>query len=534
MRCIWFPGWSFDSKIFDELKQQFNQLLTDQAQNIEHQNIEHIDYQWPDEICSFDQAVKNFIDEHSTLLTADTVLIGWSLGGAMAKAIHIETPETRLITLASDNKFCTSSNANTYELDTSGETHGAMLLETFIEFQHNFQQAPEKTLKRFLSLCAQGTEKTELKPLLSRLKSLQLTCETEQQRQLLINQLAWLNEFDFTESVIDSSRQPAQRELHINAQNDALFSRHNKEGLTLEKTCHSLPLQQTEEVAKKIAIFLNIKDSASNMSVRDKQQVARHFSRAAHSYDEAATMQHYSNDHLISLLSQQIEPDKLTHCLDLGCGTGTGFQSLAQLNFENISGLDLSETMIEVCEEKVSNSPDLTGKVDLHIADAEQQPFDDNTFDAVFSNLMIQWCEQPDKLWQELSRVLKSQGLIAFATLGPNTMHELKTAWSKVDPLVHVNKFTPLDELTSSLTPYFDIVAVEQTDYLQHFTSLTQLLRNLKAIGATNVNSGRGNGLGGRQKIRQLNNAYPRAFTDNIDQLPLTYDLIWIVAKNKQ
>jgi len=53
-------------------------------------------------------------------------------------------------------------------------------------------------------------------------------------------------------------------------------------------------------------------------------------------------------------------------------------------------------------------------------------------------------------------------------------------------------------------------------------------LRSLKAIGATNVNAGRKNGLGGRTALKQLNQVYPRSQTG---QFPLSYQVYWLVLR---
>jgi malonyl-CoA O-methyltransferase len=60
------------------------------------------------------------------------------------------------------------------------------------------------------------------------------------------------------------------------------------------------------------------------------------------------------------------------------------------------------------------------------------------------------------------------------------------------------------------------------------------LLRELKAIGATNVNSGRRPGLGGRERLKQLDRAYRSVCqVDEEQSLSLTYDLIWVIARSR-
>ncbi len=264
--------------------------------------------------------------------------------------------------------------------------------------------------------------------------------------------------------------------------------------------------------------------------LRKKQQVASQFSRAAHSYDEAARVQHFSALELaqqLQLLCSQ-NSMRMNGCwLDLGCGTGFAVPTLIQQGAEQVVGADIAEGMCITSKEKLTQFP-----FSAIACDAENLPFSAQSFDGIFSNLMIQWSEQLSDLCYEASRVLKEDGLFAFATLGPNTMHELKTAWQQVDPYVHVNSFETRDNLIATCEQFFDIESIHQQEMVQQHSSLSALLKELKAIGATNVNSGRRSGLGGRARLAQLEKAYLQQ--QNNDYLPLTYDLIWVIARKRK
>ena len=266
---------------------------------------------------------------------------------------------------------------------------------------------------------------------------------------------------------------------------------------------------------------------------RKKQQVASQFSRASSSYDSAAHIQQYSAQQLCQQLSQLSQLQG--HWLDLGSGTGFAVESLIQQGAEQVTGVDLSEGMVEYSREKLARLP-----FEAVVGDAEDLPFENHKFTGIYSNLMIQWSEQPEQLFSETKRVLKPGSLFAFATLGPRTMHELKSAWQQVDPYVHVNKFAAKESVLAEFEQHFDLIQVNQQEYVQHHPNLNSLLKELKAIGATNVNSGRRPGLGGRERLRKLDEAYRSLSGKNKDQnpnqtqLPLTYDLIWVIGRVKE
>lgn len=297
--------------------------------------------------------------------------------------------------------------------------------------------------------------------------------------------------------------------------------------------------------------------SASDLSTanahRAKQQVASQFSRASQSYDQAARIQQFSALELAKQLTpftqlsftqrsfaQPPQEHNLSHWLDLGCGTGFAVPTLIEQGIHHITGADLAHGMSVTSHQKLAHLP-------FHAvtADAENLPFASECFDGIYSNLMVQWSEQVQQLFNEASRVLKPGGLFAFATLGPRTMHELKSAWQQVDPFVHVNRFSSKDQVISDCEQLFDIESIQQQEVIQQHKNLSSLLKELKAIGATNVNPGRRQGLGGRERLRKLDDAYrnvcqsslkksaPEGLAASHSSLPLTYDLIWVIARKR-
>ena len=66
------------------------------------------------------------------------------------------------------------------------------------------------------------------------------------------------------------------------------------------------------------------------------------------------------------------------------------------------------------------------------VADARHLPLSAGSIDLVFSNLMLQWCNEPDQVFAEAGRVLRPNGLFIFTTLGPDTLKELRLALQTV------------------------------------------------------------------------------------------------------
>ncbi|MCW7555161.1 malonyl-ACP O-methyltransferase BioC [Endozoicomonas gorgoniicola] len=247
----------------------------------------------------------------------------------------------------------------------------------------------------------------------------------------------------------------------------------------------------------------------------DKRRIAVNFSRAASTYDDAAALQDRVAARAMLGLPSNHKPEFV---LDLGSGTGRQtIQVAGHYPQASVVGLDLAMGMAAHARSCFPN-------LDWCSGDIEHLPFKDNRFDVVFSSLAIQWCSL-NRVLKEVHRVLKPGGLFVFSTLAAGTMHELRRAWSQVDPHVHVNSFD-----TYSAQKH----CVQQSDCQLHsfrlqtetiyYPSVMQLLRDMKALGVNTVPA-RQNGLMSRHRILKLQEAYEIFRTEK--GLPLSYEVIY-------
>ena len=127
-------------------------------------------------------------------------------------------------------------------------------------------------------------------------------------------------------------------------------------------------------------------------------------------------------------------------------------------------------------------------------------------------------------------RLLKPGGLMLFSTVGPGTLSELRQAWEQVDNYVHVNQFLPLDEVHTALeSAGFYIQHWQEQTLSRVYPQLSGLTRELKALGAHNLNNGRNAGLTGRKQIEALKTAY-EAFRKP-EGLLSTWEILYVSAQ---
>lgn len=251
----------------------------------------------------------------------------------------------------------------------------------------------------------------------------------------------------------------------------------------------------------------------------DKQAIADSFSKAASTYDAVAGLQR----EIGHTLATGVDPEQCHKgaVLDLGCGTGYFTEYLARQHPDaHLAALDLAPGMLEFARTK--------RKVDAHwvCGDAENLPFATDSFDQIFSSLAIQWCQNITQLFCEIGRVLKSGAQAHIATLGPDTLHELRSAWAEVDHYQHVNSFYPLSRLITANPPELQMQVSREEQRVLHYKDLKSLMRSLKELGAHNMNNGRAKGLTSPASLRRFSQAYEAFRTPQ--GLPASYQVYYL------
>ena len=248
-----------------------------------------------------------------------------------------------------------------------------------------------------------------------------------------------------------------------------------------------------------------------------KARVRQSFERAAPTYDSAASIQRQICDELANRLPAL---PAVTRLLDAGCGTGYA-QALLQSRFPNAHAvaLDLSTGMLQHVAAPCCR---LAG-------DLEHLPLAAASIDLYWSSLAVQWCDLAKTL-AEARRVLKPGGLLALASLGPATFHELRTAFANVDDDRHTLNFHTPEEIAQIATAAGLVaVDVQKSTKTTHYPDFKTLLKAVKAIGANQLGSGRRTSLMSRTDFQRAEKAIEALRTPA--GLPLTYDVTYLIAR---
>ncbi|MGJ8686069.1 MAG: malonyl-ACP O-methyltransferase BioC [Spongiibacteraceae bacterium] len=502
-------GWGSDSAIWRSLLPELRQ----------HFNIVLIDLPGFGDSPAIDGGIDELLEILLTVLPPSAIYMGWSLGGMLATYIAGNYPERveALITLGSNAKFVADAS-----------WPQAMPATDYRSFHDAVAANSQKGLRRFQMLQCHGDPQAKtLKRLLQRDSKGADNSDTAG----LLRGLNYLTALD-NRAVLDSLTIPV---LHLFSEVDALvphavcdvFQQRwpKQKSISLAGCGHLAFLSAPATLMAALMAFLNDEALLTPIQPRhvSKRDVARSFSRAAQSYDGVAELQRRVVDHALQYLGSNAAV-----VVDIGCGTGYAMPALHQ-RFPNafLSGVDLAEGMLQyAAQQRPANS--------WVCGDAENLPLADDSVGQIFSSLAIQWCENNAALFAEIERVLVPGGRAVVATLGPETLYELRDAWRQVDDYVHVNNFVDEAALKNAITQSgLRLQSWQQCSEVLQYSRLSGLTRELKDLGAHNVNEGRPGGLSGRQRIQALTHAY-ETFRNEQGLLPASYQVWYMVLEKPE
>lgn len=257
----------------------------------------------------------------------------------------------------------------------------------------------------------------------------------------------------------------------------------------------------------------------------DKTQVRHAFNRATAHYDRAAILQREIGDRMLERLDLiRINPEKI---LDIGSGTGKFTTALAKrYKKSQVIAIDIAPAMLNYARRHTPLLNKWRNRQQFICGDAEFLPVADDSADMIFSNLVLQWCNDLDQVFSEFRRVLKPGGLLMFSTFGPDTLVELRNSWHGIDHHTHVNAFIDMHDIGDAIMrAQFSDPVMDMDNFTLTYRDVKSLMHDLKRIGAHNVTAGRAQGLMGKTRFSTFIKNYEQYRCDGL--LPASYEIVY-------
>ena len=254
----------------------------------------------------------------------------------------------------------------------------------------------------------------------------------------------------------------------------------------------------------------------------DKARVRRLASKAAREYERAAWLPRQVASALMEhLLPVRIQPATI---LDVGAGTGICARLLAaHYPSARVISVDCASPMLRVAR---ARGPRWFSRHSYACGDAESLPLADASIDLAVSSLMLPSCPSPDAALTEFHRVLKPGGLLMFTSLGPDTLGELRHAWTAVDRQVHVHAFIDMHDLGDALlrAGLRDVV-MDTERFTGRYQDLRALTTELKQLGVNNAAQGRPKGLTTSARLAAVAAEYEKSRREST--LPASFEVVF-------
>ena len=142
-----------------------------------------------------------------------------------------------------------------------------------------------------------------------------------------------------------------------------------------------------------------------NTTDSKKKQVEKMFDNIAKRYDLLNHSLSFGMDYYWRRKAIKYLTNNPKTILDVATGTADFAICAAKLKGIRITGIDISEGMVNIGKEKVKRKG-LEGVIELQIADSENLPFTGNSFDAITAGFGVRNFENLEKGLSEMHRVL--------------------------------------------------------------------------------------------------------------------------------
>jgi malonyl-CoA O-methyltransferase len=253
----------------------------------------------------------------------------------------------------------------------------------------------------------------------------------------------------------------------------------------------------------------------------DPRALLRALARAAPTFDDSALLAHEVERRLLERLDfMQADPARL---LVADGRSGAGGRALAHRYPKAATCVtDPSPAMLREARRRRGWR---RRRQHFCAAWSEALPFGAGRFDLIWSNLGLQWANDLDRTLREAHRVLADDGLLLFASLGPDTLAELRAALPEAfrqSPAMPV--FIDMHDVGDALSRAgFEGVVMENEVITVTYPDLRSLLADARQTGSGALLTDRPRGLLTPGRLAALEAALPR----EAGRLPARFEVVY-------
>lgn len=203
----------------------------------------------------------------------------------------------------------------------------------------------------------------------------------------------------------------------------------------------------------------------------DKELIKKRFSRTLHQYNTLAVVQHKIADRVAELLADH-SPKVVENGLEIGAGTGFLTRHLLD-NFSRGQWL-----INDISPESQKYMPLDCDRIKFEASDAEEMHLEIEALDIVASTSVVQWFRDLDGFIKRVARGLKSGGVMAISTFGPDNFLEIATTTGDKLSYPTLEEFAIMAQKNG-----LKVLVTEQWIEKMTFSAPIEVLHHIKATG---------------------------------------------------
>ncbi|MEJ6478179.1 MAG: SAM-dependent methyltransferase [Octadecabacter sp.] len=157
--------------------------------------------------------------------------------------------------------------------------------------------------------------------------------------------------------------------------------------------------------------------------------------------------------------------------------------------------------------------------------------------DLVIHHLSLHWANDPVGQLVQARRALRPDGLLIATLFGGQTLHELRSALAEAESRIHGGlspRIAPMGEIRDLggllQRAGLALPVADGAKFDVSYASATHLMRDLRAMGETNVMSGRLRNLTRPDVLRLAAKIYRDSFGDTDGRVPATFEVVTLTG----
>ena len=203
-------------------------------------------------------------------------------------------------------------------------------------------------------------------------------------------------------------------------------------------------VQNQVELTKKVYDYYNNKKEDRNLAQSKKDgYVFHHFGFGPTQIDiktasdEDITLEVQRQEHLVAdrLIDALNFGNENYNTLDIGCGRGGNMFKVADKVYNTkLEGINIADYHIDFCKKEIKRR-DMTERVGVTLGDFMSMPYQNNEFSHAYCSEVTQYAHSLKNMFNEVSRVLKKDGIFVILTWCYNEKSDTKTIKDLVEPI---------------------------------------------------------------------------------------------------